>query len=66
VLLAKNLFQRFDFLTEYVCLSLHTKFAAFARLAEWHFLRATGIDDDDDDNNNNNNNKFRKLRDTSQ
>jgi hypothetical protein len=28
-------------------MSLHTKFAAFARLAEWHFLRATGDDYDD-------------------
>jgi len=36
-------------------LSLHTKFAAFARLAEWHFLRATGNNDDDDDDN-----KFRR------
>jgi hypothetical protein len=38
-----------------MCLSLQTKFAAFARLAEWHSLRATGNYDD----------KFRQLRDTS-
>jgi hypothetical protein len=42
------------------CMSLHTKFAAFAHLAEWHFLRAT--DNDNDNNNNNNNNNNNKFR----
>jgi len=35
-----------------MCLLLQTKFAAFARLAEWHSLRSIGNDD-----------KFRQLRD---